>query len=47
MRKKPKIENTFETRLLTDAVWQIIEDETSVRREDFNNDSRIVEDMIG
>ena len=27
------------------TVWQIIEYETSIKREDFNDDSRFIEDM--
>jgi hypothetical protein len=27
------------------SVWQIIEDEGGIRREDFNDDSRFIEDM--
>lgn len=30
---------------VSDAVWRIVEDEGNIKREDFNDDSRFVEDM--
>ena len=45
LMNQPEVNGKWSRDYVQIAVWQIIEDEGGIRREDFNDDSRFIEDM--
>lgn len=45
MRRPEIAARAFPRQFVSDTVWEMIEDELGVKREDFNDESRFIQDM--
>ena len=45
LMRHPEVAEKWSRDYVADSVWQILEDECEIRREDFNEDSHFIKDM--